>query len=36
MKPGRGKGTTTKALVCAVEGCESDVKNKDKWVGVFL
>jgi uncharacterized protein YbaR (Trm112 family) len=22
--------------VCAVEDCLSDVKNKDKWVGVFL
>jgi hypothetical protein len=30
----RGKSTT--ALICAVEDCESEVKNKDKWVGVFL
>lgn len=29
-------GTTKKTLMCAVEDCESDVKNKDKWVGVFL
>ncbi len=26
----RGKSTT--ALICAVEDCESEVKNKDKWV----
>ncbi|KAH7342805.1 hypothetical protein BKA65DRAFT_478677 [Rhexocercosporidium sp. MPI-PUGE-AT-0058] len=25
-----------KSFACAVEDCESDVKGKDKWVGVFL
>ncbi|RFU30102.1 hypothetical protein B7463_g6273, partial [Scytalidium lignicola] len=25
-----------KMMVCAVEDCESDVRHKDKWVGVFL
>jgi len=28
--------TPKKATLCAVEECESDVRNKDKWVGVFL
>lgn len=32
--PPGGKGG--KKPLCAVEGCESDVKNKEKWVGVFL
>ncbi|RDL39532.1 uncharacterized protein BP5553_03872 [Venustampulla echinocandica] len=31
-----GKNRTTKILTCAVEDCDSDVKAKDKWVGVFL
>ncbi|KAG9237731.1 hypothetical protein BJ875DRAFT_481032 [Amylocarpus encephaloides] len=25
-----------KTIVCAVEGCDTEVRNKDKWVGVFL
>ena len=29
-------GRPTKAIQCAVDGCRSDVKSKDKWVGVFL
>lgn len=33
-KPGGSK--RAKAVVCAVEDCTSDVKSKDKWVGVFM
>jgi len=32
-KPGAGRA---KKLLCAVEDCASDIKNKEKWVGVFL
>jgi hypothetical protein len=32
-KAGKGK---TRTPLCAVEGCESDLKDKLKWVGVFL
>ncbi|TVY59329.1 hypothetical protein LSUE1_G008992 [Lachnellula suecica] len=36
-KPASSKSkTTTKQLRCAVDACDSDVKTKDKWVGVFL
>ena len=35
-KPAKGNRKTATYLVCAVEGCESEVKNKEKWVGVFL
>ncbi|KAL3423361.1 E3 ubiquitin-protein ligase complex slx8-rfp subunit rfp1 [Phlyctema vagabunda] len=28
--------TSKKTLLCAVDDCESEVKNKDRWVGVFL
>ena len=34
-KSSSGKGAK-KVILCAVENCESEVKNKDKWVGVFL
>lgn len=34
LKP--GKSRATKVLTCAVDDCDSDVKAKDKWVGVFL
>lgn len=34
-KSSSGKGAK-KVILCAVEDCESEVKNKDKWVGVFL
>lgn len=34
-KPSSSKGSK-KVPMCAVEDCESEVKAKDKWVGVFL
>jgi hypothetical protein len=30
------KGKGSKVVICAVEDCKSEVKAKDKWVGVFL
>ncbi|PMD59119.1 uncharacterized protein K444DRAFT_424354 [Hyaloscypha bicolor E] len=33
--PTSSKSKTTK-LLCSVDDCESDIRNKDKWVGVFL
>ncbi|TVY44059.1 hypothetical protein LSUB1_G000819 [Lachnellula subtilissima] len=35
-KPSNNKSKPSKLLLCAVEDCESDVKSKDKWIGVFL
>lgn len=29
------KSKGTKPILCSVENCGSDVKNKDKWVGIF-
>ena len=33
--PSKSKKAVT-YLGCAVDGCESEVKSKEKWVGVFL
>ncbi|KAI9051457.1 hypothetical protein LZ554_004503 [Drepanopeziza brunnea f. sp. 'monogermtubi'] len=35
-KPQPGVAKRSRVLLCAVEDCDSDVKSKDKWVGVFL
>ncbi|KAH6680412.1 hypothetical protein B0J14DRAFT_578588 [Halenospora varia] len=35
-KSGKSSARPSKVLTCSVEDCESDVKSKDKWVGVFL
>jgi hypothetical protein len=34
--PASSKSKSTKFLACAVDDCESDVKAKDKWIGIFL
>ncbi|KAN0106369.1 hypothetical protein V8E51_009245 [Hyaloscypha variabilis] len=35
-KPSANSKSKSAKILCAVEDCESDVKSKDKWVGVFL
>jgi len=35
-KSSTSKSKTTKFLACAIDDCETDVKSKDKWVGIFL
>ncbi|KAE9370488.1 hypothetical protein N431DRAFT_442316 [Stipitochalara longipes BDJ] len=35
-KPSANSKSKSAKILCAVDDCESDVKSKDKWVGVFL
>jgi hypothetical protein len=35
-KSSTSKSKSTKFFACAVDDCETDVKSKEKWVGVFL
>jgi hypothetical protein len=35
-KPLKGNKRAATYLACAVDGCETEVKTKERWVGVFL